>query len=210
MLAWALKKVFGTSTNRDPQAAAAGGGHQRPRASIAKLTDARAQGKTPELKQEARKRRHARRHPPRSLCRLPRGRQTHSQDAALRRQLIGGMVLHKGPSPDAHGEGKDTVADASCYLNPSRARASSRHRQRLPSPGATASVSSTSSDERGYGRQLTGRAREEGRVSTDITYGQNNEYGFDYLRDNMKLQARSSTRSAAQLTPSSTRSLPSS
>ena len=39
----------------------------------------------------------------------------------------------------------------------------------------------------------------------DITYGTNNEFGFDYLRDNMKFEL-SLACSAAIITPSSTRS----
>ena len=39
----------------------------------------------------------------------------------------------------------------------------------------------------------------------DITYGQNNEFGFDYLRDNMK-DSLEATCSASSTTPSSTRS----
>ena len=39
-------------------------------------------------------------------------------------------------------------------------------------------------------RQPAERRREEApRTSRDITYGQNNEFGFDYLRDNMKFSA---------------------
>ena len=40
----------------------------------------------------------------------------------------------------------------------------------------------------------------------DITYGTNNEFGFDYLRDNMKYRAGGRWSSAATTTPSSTRS----
>ena len=40
----------------------------------------------------------------------------------------------------------------------------------------------------------------------DITYGTNNEFGFDYLRDNMKYERRRIWSSAATITRSSTRS----
>ena len=43
----------------------------------------------------------------------------------------------------------------------------------------------------------------------DITYGTNNELGFDYLRDNMAARSRTAS-SAATTSPSSTRSTPSS
>ena len=42
--------------------------------------------------------------------------------------------------------------------------------------------------------------------AADITYGTNNEFGFDYLRDNMALRRRRPRRSAACTTRSSTRS----
>ena len=40
----------------------------------------------------------------------------------------------------------------------------------------------------------------------DVTYGTNNELGFDYLRDNMKMQRRRRWCSAGMPSPSSTRS----
>ena len=44
--------------------------------------------------------------------------------------------------------------------------------------------------------------------AADITYGTNNEFGFDYLRDNMKFDSASAC-SAATTSASSTRSTPS-
>jgi preprotein translocase subunit SecA len=40
----------------------------------------------------------------------------------------------------------------------------------------------------------------------DITYGTNNEFGFDYLRDNLVYDAGARWSSAATTSPSSTRS----
>jgi preprotein translocase subunit SecA len=42
--------------------------------------------------------------------------------------------------------------------------------------------------------------------AADITYGTNNEFGFDYLRDNMVYTRRRTACSAASTSPSSTRS----
>jgi preprotein translocase subunit SecA len=42
--------------------------------------------------------------------------------------------------------------------------------------------------------------------NSDITYGTNNEFGFDYLRDNMKFRWRI-VRSAGITTRSSTKSI---
>ena len=44
----------------------------------------------------------------------------------------------------------------------------------------------------------------------DVTYGTNNEFGFDYLRDNMVVYKAAAWCSAAMLTPSWTRWTPSS
>ena len=107
-------------------------------------------------------------------------------------QLIGGMVLHKGRIAEMRtGEGKTLVATLPDV--PERARRQGRprrHRQRLPrqarlrvdgshprlprplARASSSTASTTSSARRNY--------------NADITYGQNNEFGFDYLRDNMK------------------------
>ena len=42
----------------------------------------------------------------------------------------------------------------------------------------------------------------------DITFGTNNEYGFDYLRDNMASSPKGPSSSASTTSPSSTRSTP--
>ena len=41
--------------------------------------------------------------------------------------------------------------------------------------------------------------------NADITYGTNNEFGFDYLRDNMKFRHRGLRPAAHSTTPSSTK-----
>jgi hypothetical protein len=45
--------------------------------------------------------------------------------------------------------------------------------------------------------------------AADITYGTNNEFGFDYLRDNMEYDAGRPRAARARTSPSSTRSTPS-
>ena len=45
--------------------------------------------------------------------------------------------------------------------------------------------------------------------ASDVTYGTNNEYGFDYLRDNMKYSLRRRWCSAGMPSPSSTKWTPS-
>jgi preprotein translocase subunit SecA len=106
-------------------------------------------------------------------------------------QLIGGMVLHDGKIAEMKtGEGKTLVATLPCYLNALEgkgvhvvtvndylARRDAEWMGRLYnwlglSYGV---VIPTQSD-----------AAKRAAYRADITYGQNNEYGFDYLRDNMK------------------------
>ena len=105
-------------------------------------------------------------------------------------QLIGGMILHDGKIAEMKtGEGKTLMATLSAYLNalPERgvhvvtvndylAKRDSEWMGRLYGfLGLTTGViiSQMESDER---RQA---------YASDITYGTNNEFGFDYLRDNM-------------------------
>jgi len=110
-------------------------------------------------------------------------------------QLMGGMVLHKGMIAEmVTGEGKTFVATLAAYLNalPSRgvhvvtvndylARRDAEEQGRvLGMLGMTCGwiQSDMDNDER---RAMYGR---------DVTYGTNNEFGFDYLRDNMKINPR--------------------
>ena len=109
-------------------------------------------------------------------------------------QLIGGIVLHRGKIAEMKtGEGKTLVATLPVYLNALEGKGvhvvtvndylakrdsewmgriykflgltRRRHRPRSGRPGAPATP-----------------------TTADITYGTNNEFGFDYLRDNMKFR----------------------
>ncbi len=105
-------------------------------------------------------------------------------------QLIGGMVLHEGKIAEMRtGEGKTLVATLAAYLNA------------LPGQGVhvvTVNDYLARRDAQWMGRLyeflglttgvvVSGQNAEEKRAAyaADITYGTNNEYGFDYLRDNM-------------------------
>ena len=108
-------------------------------------------------------------------------------------QLIGGMVLHEGGISEMRtGEGKTLVATLAVYLNA------------LAGKGVhvvTVNDYLASRDAEWMGRVyrflgmsvgvivhgLDDNERKEA-YSCDITYGTNNEYGFDYLRDNMKYE----------------------
>ena len=106
-------------------------------------------------------------------------------------QLMGGMVLNGGNIAEmVTGEGKTLVATLSAYLNALPGKGVhvvtvndylARRDAEWMSPlynglGLTVGAiqSQMDSDER---QDIYGR---------DITYGTNNEFGFDYLRDNMK------------------------
>ncbi|MGN6108247.1 MAG: preprotein translocase subunit SecA [Kofleriaceae bacterium] len=121
------------------------------------------------------------------------------REAGLRRlgmrhydvQMIGGMVLHAGKIAEMKtGEGKTLVATLPTYLNALAgkgvhvvtvndylARRDAEWMGRLHGfLGVTTGVIVHGLDD--FERQQN--------YNMDITYGQNNEFGFDYLRDNMK------------------------
>ena len=105
-------------------------------------------------------------------------------------QLIGGMILHDGKIAEMKtGEGKTLMATLAAYLNA------------LPGHGVhvvTVNDYLAKRDSEWMGRlysflgmstgvivsQMEHDARREA-YAADITYGTNNEFGFDYLRDNM-------------------------
>src|SRR5579871_6703970 len=108
-------------------------------------------------------------------------------------QLIGGMVLHRGKIAEMRtGEGKTLVATLPCYLNA------------LTGDGVhvvTVNDYLAKRDSEWMGRiykflgmsvgvivhDLDDNERRQN-YAADITYGTNNEFGFDYLRDNMKFR----------------------
>src|SRR5690242_19949769 len=108
-------------------------------------------------------------------------------------QLIGGMVLHHGKIAEMKtGEGKTLVATLPVYLNA------------LESKGVhvvTVNDYLAHRDSEWMGRIYKGLGMSVGVIvhdlddeerkenyNCDITYGTNNEFGFDYLRDNMKFR----------------------
>ena len=105
-------------------------------------------------------------------------------------QLIGGIVLHQGKIAEmATGEGKTLVATLSAYLNALSGKGvhiitvndylARRDRQWMGPIYEFLGLS--------VGAIQQGMNAQERRVAynCDITYGTNNEFGFDYLRDNM-------------------------
>src|SRR6202049_1488700 len=107
-------------------------------------------------------------------------------------QLVGGMVLHEGKIAEMKtGEGKTLVATLPVYLNA------------LARPGVqvvTVNDYLAQRDAEWMGQvykflgltvgcivhDLSDEQRKQ-QYACDVTYGTNNELGFDYLRDNMKI-----------------------
>jgi len=108
-------------------------------------------------------------------------------------QLIGGMVLHEGKIAEMKtGEGKTLVATLPCYLNALAGRGV--HVVTVNDYLARRDAEWMGRLYRALGMRtgvivhgLTDRERQDA-YGADITYGQNNEFGFDYLRDNMKFR----------------------
>jgi preprotein translocase subunit SecA len=192
MLTWVAKKLFGTSNERavrrmQPIVNAINALESK----MEKLSDAELQAKTAEFKQK-----------------LDNGATLDDllieAFAALREasrrvlrmrhydvQLMGGMVLHKGSIAEMRtGEGKTLVATLPVYLNA------------LEGKGVhliTVNDYLAKRDAEWMGRLYRWMGLSIGTIvnqqddwekrksyKSDICYGQNNEFGFDYLRDNMK------------------------
>ncbi|MCR9278399.1 MAG: preprotein translocase subunit SecA [Pseudomonadaceae bacterium] len=104
-------------------------------------------------------------------------------------QMIGGLTLHEGRIAEMRtGEGKTLVATLASYLN---ALAGPVHVVTVNDYLARRDSSWMSPVFEGLGMTVgvvySGQSAEEKRAAyaADITYGTNNEFGFDYLRDNM-------------------------
>src|SRR5450755_3201166 len=108
-------------------------------------------------------------------------------------QLIGGMVLHQGKISEMKtGEGKTLVATMPVYLNA------------LPGRGVHVItvndyLARRDADWMGRVYRFLGLTvgciqnnllddERQAAYACDVTYGTNNEFGFDYLRDNMKFE----------------------
>lgn len=109
-------------------------------------------------------------------------------------QLIGGHVLHQGMIAEMKtGEGKTLVATLPAYLNALTGKG-------VHIVTVNDYLARRDSDWMGQVHRFLGLSvgvvysgmNEDGKrqaYASDITYGQNNEFGFDYLRDNMKFRS---------------------
>jgi preprotein translocase subunit SecA len=110
-------------------------------------------------------------------------------------QLMGGMVLHSGKIAEMKtGEGKTLVATLPCYLN-----ALAGHGVHVVTVNDYLAKRDAEWMGKIYGflglsvgvivHDLSDEQRRAA-YGSDITYGTNNEFGFDYLRDNMKFDLK--------------------
>jgi len=109
-------------------------------------------------------------------------------------QMVGGMTLHEGKIAEMRtGEGKTLVATLAAYLNALSGKGvhvitvndylATRDAQWMSNLYSFLGMTT--------GIIVNGMDQEQRKKSyaADITYGTNNEFGFDYLRDNMAFQA---------------------
>ena len=108
-------------------------------------------------------------------------------------QLIGGMVLNRGKIAEMRtGEGKTLVATLAAYLNaiPGKGVHVITVNDYLAQRDANWNRPIFEALDMSVGVILASQEPEAKRTAyaADITYGTNNEFGFDYLRDNMAFQ----------------------
>ena len=195
MFTWAMKKLFGTSPERAvrrlrPKVEAIGALEK----DMKKLSDAELRAKTADFKTKLDNGATLDDLliPAFAVCREASRRTLRMRHYDV--QLIGGMVLHQGSIAEMRtGEGKTLVATLACYLNA------------LGGKGVhviTVNDYLAKRDAEWMGKLYSALGLTTGVVVNqqndsdkheayrcDITYGQNNEFGFDYLRDNMKFSA---------------------
>jgi preprotein translocase subunit SecA len=196
MFDYVVKKVVGTKNQRElrklmPLVARA----NELEASVSQLSQEQMQARIREMKQEVKNGRKLEELIPESFALT---REAGKRALNMRHfdvQFIGGMVLHSGRIAEMRtGEGKTLVATLPAVLNAIEgrgvhvvtvndylARRDAEWMGRLYGYlGLTTGV---------IVNGLNDKQRQDS-YHSDITYGQNNEFGFDYLRDNMKMKLR--------------------
>jgi preprotein translocase subunit SecA len=187
-----LKKVFGTRNDREVKRIQVLVDHiNLLESSISELSDDQLQAKTGEFKDKLKKGMTLDDILPEAFAVV---RETGVRALKMRHfdaQLIGGVVLHEGKIAEMKtGEGKTLAATLPVYLNSLEGKGS--HVVTVNDY-----LAKRDSDWMGtiyeflgltVGRVYHDMPEEERReaYSCDVTYGTNNEFGFDYLRDNMK------------------------
>ena len=191
MLGNIARKVFGTKNDREVKRMGKTvqliNGFEE---AISALSDEQLKAKTPEFKSRIEKGETLDKLLPEAFAVV---REVGKRTLGLRHfdvQMVGGITLHQGRIAEMRtGEGKTLVATLPVYLNA------------LTEKGAFVVTVNDYLAQRdanwmrpiyeflglSVGIVISGQAGEEKRAAyqCDITYGTNNEFGFDYLRDNM-------------------------
>ncbi|NIA08191.1 MAG: preprotein translocase subunit SecA [Nitrospiraceae bacterium] len=158
---------------------------------IKALSDAELKAKTPEFRERVERGESLDKLIPESFAVV---RETSRRVLGLRPydvQLVGGIVLHQGKIAEMKtGEGKTLVATMPVYLN-------SLTRRGVHVVTVNDYLATRDSEWMGQIYRFLGLdvglvvhglddAERKAAYGADVTYGTNNEFGFDYLRDNMK------------------------
>ncbi len=194
MLGTLLAKVIGTQNDRELK-------RLRPlvdevnalEPSIKALTDEQLRAKTPEFRERVAKGETLNDLMPEAFAVVREAGRRVLNMRHFDVQIIGGSVLHSGAIAEMKtGEGKTLVATLPAYLNALEGKGvhvvtTNDYLARRDSEwmgkihrflGMTVGV---------IQHELNDAERQQA-YSSDITYGTNNEFGFDYLRDNMKFE----------------------
>jgi preprotein translocase subunit SecA len=194
MIEWTLKKIIGTKNEREirkatPKVARINELESKIRA----LKDEDFPSTTARLKQEVANGRSLDELLPEAFALVREGARRIIGQRHYDVQLLGGMFLHQGCIAEMRtGEGKTLTATLPSYLNALSGRGVHV---------VTVNDYLARRDAEWMGRvyrflgmstgcilhELNDKQRQES-YRADITYGQNNEFGFDYLRDNMKFR----------------------
>ncbi len=164
-------------------------------AQFEKLDDAQLQGKTAEFKQRLAQGETLDALLPEAFATVREASKRVMKMRHFDVQLMGGIALHSGKIAEMRtGEGKTLTATLAVYLNALSGKGvhvvtvndylASRDAQWMGKLYNWLGLS--------VGINLPQMPRDEKQAAyaADITYGTNNEYGFDYLRDNMVYEAR--------------------
>src|SRR6266436_6541000 len=160
---------------------------------IAKLSDAALAAKTGELKERYSKSATLEQLLPEAFAVVREASKRTLRMRHFDEQLVGCMVLHDGKIAEMKtGEGKTLVATLPAYLNALSGRG-------VHIVTVNDYLASRDADWMGKVYKFLGlsvgviltqipHAEKQSAYAADITYGTNNEFGFDYLRDNMAMQ----------------------
>ncbi|OGW27246.1 MAG: preprotein translocase subunit SecA [Nitrospirae bacterium GWC2_57_13] len=192
MIGFLLKKIFGTRNEREiKRVSLIVDRINAQEASIEALSDADLRAKTDEFKGRLEQGQNLDDLLPEAFAVV---REASKRTLGMRHfdvQLIGGIILHEGRIAEMKtGEGKTLVATLPVYLNALTGRGVhvvtvndylARRDAQWMSPVYTFLGLSVGVIVHGLNDEQRQQA-----YNSDITYGTNNEFGFDYLRDNMK------------------------